>query len=75
MITTVLKFSEIKKDPVCLLGWDRPAVITRYGDVVAYVLSPERMMELLDKEKQLSCNHSWSGKSENQYCSKCGIGG
>jgi len=53
MIHAVLKFSEIKKDPVCLLGWDRPAMITRYGDVVAYVVSPERMAELLEAEQKL----------------------
>ena len=30
--------------------------------------------ERVDKlEKQLSCNHVFSGKSENQYCIKCGI--
>lgn len=22
--------------------------------------------------KQLSCNHKWNGKSENQYCKLCG---
>lgn len=53
MITEILKFSEIKKDPVCLLGWDRPAAITKYGDIVAYVLSPSRMNELLIAEKML----------------------
>lgn len=53
MITSILKLSEIKKDPVCLLGWDRPAAITKYGDIVAYVLSPERMKELLDAEQKL----------------------
>ena len=53
MIHTVLKFSEIKKDPVCLLGWDRPAMITRYGDVVAYVVSPDRMRQLIDAEQKL----------------------
>ena len=32
--------------------------------------------ERVDKlEKQLSCNHIFSGKSENQYCIKCGISG
>lgn len=53
MINSILKLSEIKKDPVCLLGWDRPAAITKYGDIVAYVLSPERMKELLDAEQKL----------------------
>lgn len=53
MITSILKLSEIKKDPVCLLGWNRPAAITKYGDIVAYVLSPERMKELLDAEQKL----------------------
>lgn len=24
------------------------------------------------KIDKLSCNHLWTGKSENQYCSKCG---
>ena len=53
MIASILKLSEIKKDPVCLLGWNRPAAITKYGDIVAYVLSPERMKELLDAEQKL----------------------
>lgn len=53
MLTPVLKLSEIKKDPVCLLGWNMPAAITRYGDVVAYVVSPERMRELLEAEALL----------------------
>ncbi|MEG2707289.1 MAG: hypothetical protein RR959_08095 [Erysipelotrichaceae bacterium] len=25
-------------------------------------------------ESKINCNHNWIGKSENQYCSKCGIG-
>lgn len=25
-------------------------------------------------EGKINCNHNWVGKSENQYCSKCGIG-
>ena len=54
MITSVLKLSEIKKDPVCLLGWNRPAAITRYGDVVAYVLTPERISELLNTEHEIN---------------------
>lgn len=54
MLTPVLKLSEIKKDPVCLLGWDIPAAITRYGDVVAYVVSPERMKQLLEAEASLT---------------------
>lgn len=53
MITSVLKFSEVKVDPTCLLGWDRPAAITRYGDVVAYVMTPKRMDELLKAEAML----------------------
>lgn len=52
MITSILKLSEIKKDPVCLLGWDRPAAITRYGDIVAYVVSPSRMDDLLRAESR-----------------------
>lgn len=54
MITSILKLSEIKKDPVCLLGWDRPAAITRYGDIVAYVVSPKRMNDLLNAEKEIN---------------------
>lgn len=53
MITAILKLSEIKKDPVCLLGWDKPAAITKYGDIVAYVVSPKRMAELLEAERKL----------------------
>jgi len=50
----LLKFSEIKKDPAVLLGWDRPVIITRYGDVVAYLVSPQKMEELLEAEKKLN---------------------
>lgn len=52
MVLPVLKFSEIKKNPNVLIGWDSHAVIIRYGDVVAYVVSPERMEELLYAEEQ-----------------------
>ena len=55
MINAVLKLSEIKKDPTCLLGWDKkPAMITRYGDVVAYVVSPERMEQLIEAEQRFA---------------------
>lgn len=54
MLTQVLKLSEIKKDPTCLIGCDIPSAITRYGDVVAYVVSPERMRELLEAERKIN---------------------
>jgi len=57
MITAILKLSEIKKDPICLLGWDRPAAITRYGDIVAYVVSPKRMAVLLEAERIINSGH------------------
>lgn len=51
MLTPVLKFTEIKKDPNTLLGIDH-AYICKRGDVVAHVVSNERMDELLRKEQQ-----------------------
>lgn len=51
MITPVIKFSDIKKDQNCLLGFDQ-AIISRYGDTVAFVVSPERMAELLMMENR-----------------------
>jgi hypothetical protein len=51
MILTVLKLSEVKRDPACLLDLMRPAAITKYGDVVAYAVSPKRMRELLEAEE------------------------
>lgn len=55
MIKPVLKLSEIKKNPSCMIGCeDYPeSVVIRYGDVVAYVLTPERMIQLLEIEKKL----------------------
>lgn len=53
MITNILKLSEIKKDPALLIGLARPAIITKYGSPLAYVLPPERMDELLEAEKKL----------------------
>ena len=52
MIAPVLKFSEIKKNPNELLGF-KHALICKYGDVVAHVVSPERMRELLEAESKL----------------------
>lgn len=49
MITPILKFSEIKKNPNELLGL-KHALICKYGDVVAHVVSPERMKELISIE-------------------------
>lgn len=72
MITNVLHISQIKKDPTCLIGLARPAIITKYGLVVAYVVPQERMEELLKIEEQAKCHHTFIGKSENQRCSKCG---
>lgn len=53
MVTAILKFSDIKKNPNILLGCDVPAAITKYGDIKAYVVLPERMQELLAAEKKL----------------------
>lgn len=52
MITPVLKFTDIKKDPNTLLGLSH-AYICKRGDVVAHVVSTERMQELLDAESKL----------------------
>lgn len=52
MVLPVLKFSEIKKNPNVLTGINGHAAIIRYGDVVAYVVTPERMEELLYAEEQ-----------------------
>lgn len=51
MITPVLKFSEIKVNPNVMLGLDH-AFICKHSTVVAHVVSPERMTELLEKERQ-----------------------
>ena len=52
MLTPVLKFTDIKKDPNALLGLDH-AYICKRGDVVAHVVSTERMNQLLIAEKML----------------------
>ena len=52
----LLKFSEIKKNPQVLI-FDKDhkghAAIVRYGDVVGFVVSPERMRQLIDAESKL----------------------
>lgn len=53
MLTPVLKFTEIKKDPNTLLGLDH-AYICKRGDVVAHVVSNERMLELSNTEKEIN---------------------
>lgn len=36
----------------------------------------DRQQEKIDKLlKQSKCQHTWHGKSENQYCCKCGLHG
>lgn len=52
MLTPVLKFTDIKKDPNSLLGLDH-AYICKRGDVVAHVVSTERMKELLGASDKL----------------------
>ena len=76
MLTQVLKLSEIKKDPTCLLGLNRPAAITRYGDVVAYVVSPERMQQLLEAEHKINAfkNGFQTGRSSMVAVANYGIG-
>lgn len=54
MITNILKLSEIKKDPALLIGLARPAIITKYGSPLAYVLPPEKMDNFLKIEKILN---------------------
>ena len=66
MILPVLKFSEIKKNPNVLTGINSNAAIIRYGDVVAYVVSPERMEELLYAEEQfVNLNNLEVGRESN----------
>ena len=52
MITPVLKFTDIKKDQNVLIGISH-AYICKRGDVVAHVVSNERMNELLESEQKL----------------------
>ena len=64
MLTPVLKFTDIKKDPNILLGLDH-AYICKRGDVVAHVVSTERMNQLLIAEKMLE-----RIKQDNELVSK-----
>ena len=50
----LLKFSEIKKNPSIMILSDGHAAIVRYGDVVGFVVEPERMRQLIDAEDRLS---------------------
>ncbi len=64
MIHAVLKFSDIKKDPNTLLGLNH-AYVCKYGDVVAHVVSPERMAELLESERMyLEAKNAWANSKE-----------
>lgn len=50
----LLKFSEIKKNPNIMILNEGHAAIVRYGDVVGFVVEPERMRQLIDAEERLS---------------------
>lgn len=50
---TLLKFSEIKKNPNIMILNNGHAAIVRYGDVVGFVVEPERMRKLIDAEQRL----------------------
>lgn len=52
MITPVLKISDIKKDPNIMLGLEH-AFVCKRSNVVAHVVSSERMAELLELENKL----------------------
>lgn len=64
MLTPVLKFTDIKKDPNTLLGLDH-AYICKRGDVVAHVVSNERMNQLLIAEEMIE-----RIKQDNELVSK-----
>lgn len=51
MITPVLKISDVKRDPNIMLGIDH-AFICKRSNIVAHVVSIQRMTELLSKEQQ-----------------------
>lgn len=64
MIVPVLKFSDIKKDPNTLLGVNH-AYVCKYGDVVAHVVSPDRIAELLEIERMHSdAKSAWLNSKE-----------
>lgn len=50
----LLKFSEIKKNPNIMILSEGHAAIVRYGDVVGFVVEPDRMRQLIDAESR--CN-------------------
>lgn len=54
----LLKFSEIKKNPNVMILNDGHAAIVRYGDVVGFVVEPERMRELSDAETKLNVSEA-----------------
>lgn len=51
MITQVLKFSDIKKDPNILLGHDH-AFVCKRSNIVAHIVSNERMEKLIKAEER-----------------------
>lgn len=63
--------SELKKNPIKVTHHDIVCVLNRCKPAF-YCVDPVRMQQLIQAEKQLNCHHTFIGKSENQYCSKCG---
>lgn len=52
MFTPVLKISDIKKDPNIMLGLEH-AFVCKRSNVVAHIVSSERMAELLKIEEDM----------------------
>lgn len=50
MIQKVVKLTDVKKNPNIIIG--ECVSMVKYGQVVAYVVTPERMEELLYAEEQ-----------------------
>lgn len=51
---------------------DRPVGLAAWVNGAWYAFQElQKIIDLL--RKQAKCHHTWHGRSENQYCSQCGL--
>lgn len=65
----MIKFTDIRRDANKLLGHENETAIIKHSQVVAYVVSPERMEELLYAEEQFENSHL-NGVADEQHYTK-----
>lgn len=61
----MIKFTDIRRDANKLLGHEKETAIIKHSQVVAYVVTPERMEELLYAEEQFVNLNNFEVSSES----------